>query len=680
MAHKEDTVGFSEYGLILRRSWPFILFFAMVGCAVSYLVTQFKTPVYESNVELVVERSGTDTLIAADVTPFKTWDDTFTHTQIRVLQSEMLLTRAVRGVLSALPEQKDADHAVDASAAVGGSNILSPSGVIPRILQKLSADSPSPSASDYIRGKSEQDLLNEVTPRLEVSSIPRTRILKIRVKSPSSEFAVCLAENIVGAYAVYVSEAFSSSAETVFRLLQLQSSEARKNVEETAKRVLEFKKAAEIKALTSGSEMLAASGGDQKALIGEQLAAANPEIAGLQDELMTVEQEIKALAARYKPKHPEMQTKSARRDFLVGQISELKTRVYLRWQQEHLTESSNVEFSMLEQDLEAARKLHEVLVGKLKEVDFSRDAPSASVRTLKKAEKAVIPSYPRKGLNLIFGGMSGLMAGLLVAFMRAFSRSNLVSLSTHEETLSARILGQIPLVADRRLLRELLTTSDLSTPASEAVRAIRTALVAKFHEGPNVVLVTSPDRGDGKSTVSVSLSQSFAQLGHRVLLVDVDLRRGKLHDVFGSGSGPGLGELLAGDSTIEPIEVNPNMVFLPRGHSASQPAEMLGSPAMEGLVSDFINEYGVVVLDSPPLLPVTDAAILARYANIIVMVARSQKTHVEACRMAAATLGNLGYSVDGIVLNAVTEDETSHGGYYHRYYYQGYDTGKKRGI
>ena len=150
--------------------------------------------------------------------------------------------------------------------------------------------------------------------------------------------------------------------------------------------------------------------------------------------------------------------------------------------------------------------------------------------------------------------------------------------------------------------------------------------------------------------------------------------------MFGSGSGPGLGELLAGDSTIEPIEVNPNMVFLPRGHSASQPAEMLGSPAMEGLVSDFINEYGVVVLDSPPLLPVTDAAILARYANIIVMVARSQKTHVEACRMAAATLGNLGYSVDGIVLNAVTEDETSHGGYYHRYYYQGYDTGKKRGI
>ena len=164
-----------------------------------------------------------------------------------------------------------------------------------------------------------------------------------------------------------------------------------------------------------------------------------------------------------------------------------------------MEEASQVEFSMLEQDLGATRHLHELLVEKMKEVDFSKEAPRATVRVLEEAKVPTAPSYPRPGRNVAMGGVSGLMVGIALAFLRAYARSGMVSLALPEDKLPAPVIGRLPLVRDGEVLGDILGGEATDSPQAEAFNALRTNVEAMMKPGANVLLITSPDRGDGKS-------------------------------------------------------------------------------------------------------------------------------------------------------------------------------------
>ncbi len=673
MQERDELIGFGEYLSILRHSLPAIVAFGVAGCLAAHIVTSLKTPVYESSMELVVERPQAGAVIGAEMTPFKSWDDTFLHTQIRVLQSDLLLGQAVDLVLA---EAGATGVVRTAVARTEPDRNRSFSGRLRLLLRKRQRRHVE--LDQYLAARTRPQLVSELSRNLNVSSVSRTRVLSIIVRSPSPAFAAAAANAVGAAYDKHVSGTSASSAERAFKLLQEQAQEARESIKKAAQQVLEFKKQSEVDVLTSNESSMESLDEEKKSLIKERLAGADSQIAKLKEELARNEAEIEALSSRYLPKHPDMQALHRKRDQLSKQIAALTDHTWLQWQQDHLKERTAVEYSMLEQDLEASRRLHELVVGKMKEIDFSRDAPGLTVHVLKRAEGRSDPAYPRPTVNLVLGTASGLLVGLVLAFVRAFSRASLVSLAVEEGLLPAPLVGRLPHIADAKALRALLTQEDVSSPAAEAVRVLRTSLQAKLKGESNTILITSPDRGDGKSTVSAALAQSFAKLGRKTLLVDVDLRRGELHKVLDLAHGTGLAELLNGDESVTPTTINENLAFLPRGRATDNPSELLGGESMAAFASDVQSRYDVVVLDSPPLLPVTDASLLARFAQIRVMVVRSLKTHVEACRLSGTMLHNLGYDIDGVILNGIRANEASYSGYYHRYYYRGYDGGREK--
>jgi capsular exopolysaccharide synthesis family protein len=669
VADGNEMISFREYGAILRRSWLVILFFAAVGLAAAYFVTGMKTPVYRSQTELALESVQPVRGLSSEVGAFKRWDDTFSHTQIQILRSDFLTRRAVSLLLDTLRRPPEAKPA----SAAGATAVLDDMHGTTLILREESRSA----IEEYVSGRDVVALSAELKSGIVVGLVPKTRVLRIQTRSACPHFAAAAANTLACAYSHYVSEASATSSERVFRLLQRQEQDVTEGIKTGSQQLLELKKRSEMAML---SERIRTNDNESVSdALRDELAVGDPEISALTDELLTVQASTEDLSHRYKPEHPKIKELLAKGALIETQITRLKERVYAAWRRRHQEERNAIEYTTLEQDIAASRRLHELLLGKMKELDFSKQTSVASVRVLERAEPPSRPAYPNKALNVVLGALAGLMLGVFAAFVRAHGRTNLVSLAVPEDALPSAFIGRLPHIASAESLEAILGGRDSKTPAAEAIKTLRTSVEAMLKTAGNpVALITSPDRSDGKSTVSVALAQSFAALGRRVLLMDVDLRRGHLHTVLGvAATTPGLTDYLCGQDEAAPLEIAEGLHFFVCGTSTEQPSELLASARMASLMAEFAQAYDVVILDSPPLLPVTDASLLARYAGTRLMVVRSLRTHLEACRFAANILANLGCPVDGLVLNDVRAEESAYYGYYHRYYHRGYDSSSR---
>ena len=226
---------------------------------------------------------------------------------------------------------------------------------------------------------------------------------------------------------------------------------------------------------------------------------------------------------------------------------------------------------------------------------------------------------------------------------------------------------------------ELITLSDPKSPVSEAFRTIRTNIMFSSLDAPlKKLLITSPSPNDGKSTIAANLAIVLAQAGKKVLVIDLDLRKPTVHKKFGVENIKGFTNFLLGDAKLEDIVKTvagiPNLYILTSGPLPPNPAELLGSQKMKKILEQLKDEYDVVVIDSPPVIPVTDAALLASIVDGVVLVLSQGQTRIDMAQKAVEQLKNVGARILGTVLNNVN---TNGGSYYYYYYYHYYGEGKK---
>jgi capsular exopolysaccharide synthesis family protein len=218
---------------------------------------------------------------------------------------------------------------------------------------------------------------------------------------------------------------------------------------------------------------------------------------------------------------------------------------------------------------------------------------------------------------------------------------------------------------------------------AEAYRSLRTnlAFARANHEMRSIVL-TSPGPADGKSTTVSNLAITFAQQGQRTLLIDADLRRAVLNKVFEVERSPGLTDVLVGNSLLADVVQEtkvPNLFVLGSGRFPPNPAELLGSSAMRVLLEEAEQRFDVVLLDSPPVLAVTDAAVLSTIADGVVLVVRVGSTVRAAAERSASQLQAVHGRLVGTVMNDIDFRQRAFGGtygYYYYYYYYGSETGR----
>lgn len=295
-----------------------------------------------------------------------------------------------------------------------------------------------------------------------------------------------------------------------------------------------------------------------------------------------------------------------------------------------------------------------------------------------KAEVPGGPIRPRPMMNTALAGAVGAMLAVGVALLVEYLDDTIKDPDDVTRTLGLGTLGVIGQVK-KNGEGELVTVSQPLSPVSEAFRVLRTNIRYSGVDRPlQTLLVTSAGPTEGKSVTVANLGVAMAQAGLRVAVVDADLRRPRLHKVFGVHPRGGLtGSLLEGamDGRLQPSKDVEGLVILPAGGLPPNPAELLGSQRFQELLATLTQHMDVVLVDSPPILPVTDAAVLARGVDGVLLVIDAGETRREVARRAVDNLRQVGAHMIGVVLNRVP---THRGGYYYYYYQEYYGDGGKR--
>lgn len=347
-----------------------------------------------------------------------------------------------------------------------------------------------------------------------------------------------------------------------------------------------------------------------------------------------------------------------------------------------------IEFHRLRRSKENNEKLYSLLLERTKESDLARMLNVNNVRVLDRPRVPRSPVRPNVPLNIGAGILLGLLLGVGTAMGRAVLDRTIKTPGDVEQVLGVSFLGLIPELeitkesaskqkARRRGRgggspgRELIVHEMPTSGIAEASRSIRTNILFTAPDKPyKVMLITSAAMGEGKTTVACCIAIAMAQTGKRVVIVDCDLRRPRLHRIFQKPSDAGLTAALVEEGHEEQIEETevPNLSVFVAGPHPPNPAELLQSERFKTVLKRLTTKFDYVILDSPPVLAVTDAAVLSTLVDGVVMVTRAFQTRKELAQHALRRLTDVGAHVAGVVLNAVnlTKDEYKYSYQYYR--------------
>jgi capsular exopolysaccharide synthesis family protein len=314
-----------------------------------------------------------------------------------------------------------------------------------------------------------------------------------------------------------------------------------------------------------------------------------------------------------------------------------------------------------------------VLKEQLAQTQVSGAVESGDVVLVTPAQTPVSPSSPKPVQDGLLGLAAGLALGLGTAFLRDSLDDKLASKEAAEHSGGAPVLAMTPVVTSWRRQQPLVVViSEPTSPAAESYRSLRTSLQFARQEGQfRSIVVTSPGVAEGKTATLANLGVVFAQAGERVVLVSCDLRRPRIGAFFGVDEQEGMTSVLVGQRTLEetvlPVPGFDRLSLLPAGPVPPNPAELLDSARAQDVFACLRERFDLVLIDSPPVLPVTDAAILSRHADTTLMLAAAGQTRRGDLHRAVEKLDQVGTKILGIVLNKVTRESGRNYGYSYSY-------------
>ena len=316
-----------------------------------------------------------------------------------------------------------------------------------------------------------------------------------------------------------------------------------------------------------------------------------------------------------------------------------------------------------------------VLQAEVAQLQINGAVATSGVEVVTPAQPPTSPSSPKPAQDALLGLAAGLLLGLGAAFLRDSLDDTLSSKESAERAGGAPVLAMVPLVSSwkKRKLAVIAVSADATSPAAEAYRSLRTSVqFARQAHDLRALLVTSPAAAEGKTSTLANLGAVFAQAGERVAVVSCDLRRPRLGQFFGLAETKGLTSVLLGEQTLEEaLQQAPgydHLWVLGSGPVPPNPAELLNGPAVRQLFGSLREKFDLVLVDSPPVLPVTDAMILSAYADGTLIIVAAGETRRAQLHRTAERFAQAKAPVVGIVLNEVSRED----GYYYGGYRYGY--------
>ncbi len=734
----EESPNLLAYWRVLRKRRWTILTIAFVLFTVVLFGTLKQKPIYLAWALLEIEKERPNIINLQDMFELEAVSDSYLETQYKILRSDNLARRLIHQLR--LDQLEEFNPGVSRKGEMNARSPAAPQSPAPvdaepdsrglqttlaRFRDRLTIDPVKRSRLVEIRFESQDPVLAaRVVNALARSHIERSLEVRWEATQKASEWLseqllqlkarLEKSENELQSYArengLLFLEHEKGAAENIVneRLRQLQEeltrAQAARYEKESLYRLIEagdyasFPGVAENKLLQDLTVRLAELRREQ-ALLGTTFTPDYPKVKQLQSQTDEIEAVLQRERNRAAQRIANDYLAAARREALVQQAFAEQQR------QANMIAGRSVQYNILKREVETNKQLYEGLLQRLKEARVSAGLKASNIRIVDVAEPPKKPAKPNLLLNLALGVVLGLALGVGAAFLQEHLDNSLKTSEDVERFLGLPALALIPAVGSlngrasvygaygRKLLaggrekspgapswHRIDTAAQQHSALGEAFRSLRTSvLLSTADRPPRTLLVSSSQPGEGKTTVSLNLAISLAQLGHRVLLVDGDMRRPSLRRALAIGPSLGLVSYLTGQQdwrvAVQPAGLE-NLDALVCGPVPPNPAELLSSERMRALLREAKAEYHFVVVDSPPLLNVTDSRILATLVEGVVLVVKAGTTPRELVQRAQVCARDVGGNLIGVVLNNL--DVHAGDEYYYRYASYDYYSSEER--
>lgn len=668
------SFSFQDYpAILLKRRWTVLwVFCSLVGAVTLYCFSA--TPIYQATTQILVERQQPRVLEtrvgpAAENYP----GEEFYQTQYKLLESPVLVKKVIEKLnLKAHPAYSRITAAAEPEAASGA--------------------------------RAENRLMEAVAAGLTVTPVRNSSLVNLSYDSPDPQLAARMVNTFAESFIEYSLDLRFAASQEAARWLQHKLAEARKKLEESEARLNHYKREHHIVALEDKESLTAQK---LEHLTKELLAAqtrrleaetrfkevsegrpirevlANPLIQTLKAEEAKIIGQISELSKKYGEKHPRMLqlaselaanrakigaemkqiSQSIKNEYKMAQMQEENLRQVLEHQKKATQELSEVgvQYRVLLRDVETNRALYENILKSFKETTATENLPATNIRIIYPATVPEMPVKPKKLRYIMLATVMGAVLGMAAALGLESLDSTLKTPEEVEHWLKLPNLAVIPRLeppaeGNSKELPQVMLHHDRQPLLAEAYRRLRTSILFSTPgRAPQVLLVSSTMPLEGKTATAANLAAAMANAEGPVLLVEADLRRPSLHQIFQVEREPGLSNFLVGETNELPVRQTavPRLYLLPCGKIPPNPSELLGSGRMQELLARVRERFARIIVDSPPLLSVTDPAILATMVTGVLLVVKAESVPRRAALAARDQLLEVHAPLLGAVLNAV---------------------------
>lgn len=581
-----------------------------------------------------------------------------------------------------------------------------------------------------------QSVLGAMQAIVSVSLVPKTDLVRISCSTFNPKLSADIVNKLVREYILRSFQSRADATQRVSEFFSHQLDDLKQEVQTSQEQMIDLQKRLgvlgfdpNLNQTTSNLADLSKAVGEARiarinaethlaVLTGRNSNAANqplnaglvsPAVSSLRAQLELDRANLAQLTApkNLGPNHPQVEALRQKIDELSREISEEQNRVIAEAQEAVIATRANeqqtqaaldaqtaaayklrndlIEYTLRQRDFDSNRTLYEGLLQRLRTAGVEAGLESTEIDIVDAAVPPVGPTLRPRTTILVIDTAMMLVLGIILAFVLDSLDTSLRTVAEIEAVSGLPSLALIPRVRRSSAetanlgpaMRNLIVLSSPKSQFAEAFRALRTSLLLSVAGGePKLILLTSATPSEGKTTVSINLACVLAQRDVRVLLIDADLRRPTVHHRFGLNGKAGLTSVLTGavplEEAIQNIPEMPLLDILVSGPVPPFPTEMLSSQTMVQLLEKCKGIYTHIVMDSPPLLSVTDSVVLARDADAVLLIIRHGKSSKHALRRARDLLVRSGAPVTGTALNAVDLNSPEYYSYYGYYGYTGY--------
>jgi len=681
---------------IYKHRWVAITAFTLIFVYMA-IRTYTATPIYEGRAQLLVESVNPSIVNFKEVVQQDNYNYDFYPTQYAILKSRSLARRTI----DALKMWESPEFGGGGGAAAAG------------------ADAPTSPEETAAQSAAIDSLLGGLT----VAPIRNSRLIDVRYASADPKIAAAVPNALARQYiAQNLDYRFLSSKEASDWLNEQLATE-RKKLEASEQALQRYREKGDAVALEDSQNIvvqrlaalnaaytqarteriekealynqLRSLQNDRGALDTFPAILSNAFIQQLKSQVADLQRQKAQMSERLGEKHPEMiklnsaienaeaklqgelgkVVQSVRNEFLSAQSQEKSLSGELEAQKAGALalNRKGIEYGVLRRDADSNKQIYEALLQRAKETGISGELKASNIRVVDEAEVPRWPIRPNKSRGLLFGFLGGLVAGVGLAFFMDYIDNRLKNPDEVKHYLGVGFLGLVPSVraSDLKTGEQPLLTSKIPHGFAEAIRRVRTALqFSTAEEECRMVLVTSSQPTEGKSLMAANLAISLSQAGQRVLLIDTDMRKARQHELMKVKQAPGLSDLLVGNAKANDAmrrTESKSLWVMPSGQHPPNPAELLNSARFRNLLSSLGEHFDWVILDSPPVMAVTDASVIAHLTTGVVFVVGSEQVNRHVARNAVEQLRASKATILGAILNRV---DVRRNPYYYANYYK----------